>query len=114
MSEKYRIRTLDRSREERIFNADTQSDVIAKVTRYLINEKNLINKISPLPYTMGQMERAIINDEPKYPDGERDMIQYRKVGDYYLDTHASRETKKRQVLHLAAECDVDVYFQGDW
>lgn len=96
------------------FSDDVQSDVMSEVVSYLIDNYDLIPEIEPLPYIPGR-EKAIINDEPSSPHDEEAMRVPRELsGDYYLETHANKEGKKRTVRTLAKECGLETTFVGKW
>lgn len=96
------------------FSDDIQSDVMAQTVSYLIESYDLISEIEPLPYIPGR-EKAIINNEPSSPHDEDAMRVPRELSDdYYLETHANKEGKKRTVRALAGECGLEVVFSGEW
>ena len=96
------------------FVDDNQSDVMADAVGHLIEERDLISKLEPLPFVPGR-KNAIINDEPVHPDGEREMEVYRELpGGYYLCTKLGKSQKSRYVDRLADECGLDVDFEGRW
>lgn len=81
---------------------------------HLIENHESIDGIEPLPYIPGR-EKAIINDTPTSPHDEDAMRASREVtGGYYLDTHANKEGKKREVKRLAEKCGLSTRFEGDW
>jgi len=97
-----------------LFDGDNQSKVMAEVVNYLIQNQDLISKISPLPYIPGR-EKAIINDEPASPHDEQAMRHFQElVQDYYLDTHMDKKTKKRHIRGVVDRCGLDVEFSGEW
>lgn len=102
-----------RNGETRSFEGHTQTFVMVEFVEYLIKEHRLLEKIS-LPYSPGEMTRAILNSEPKYADGVKEMVRYRKVGDVYLDTLTNSEGKQRQIWSMASECGLSVQFEGRW
>ena len=96
------------------FSDNIQSDVMAEVVSYLIENYDMISEIEPLPYIPGR-EKAIINDEPSSPhDKDAMRVPRELIGGYYLETHANKEGKKRTVRALAGECGLEVAFAGEW
>ncbi|MDG5821060.1 hypothetical protein, partial [Natronococcus sp. A-GB7] len=96
------------------FGGDNQSDTMEKTVNYLVENYGLISEIGPMPYIPGR-EKAIINETPTSPHDEEAMRTYRELSNgYYLDTHASKETKIRTIGRLADECDLEVEFEGEW
>lgn len=95
--------------------ASNQTDAMAKAVNHLIEHHDLISQIEPLPFTPGR-KKALINTQPTYPDGEEEMRTYREVGGgkYYLDTHASKVQKKRDLQRLADQCGVEIDTEGEW
>lgn len=92
------------------FEAGTQSDAIAEAVEYLIEKCGLLDEIS-LPYVPGN-KKAILNTEPRHPDGSK-MTGFRKIhGDYYLDTHMNKRGKEKELNRLSAKCGLKVDF--DW
>lgn len=90
------------------FKAGNQSDAMAKAVEYLLERKDLLDKIS-LPYVPGR-KKAILNDEPRHPDGSK-MTGFREVyGDYCLDTHMSKRGKEKELNRLAVKCSLEVDF----
>lgn len=93
---------------------EDQSQVMANAVNYLIQEHNLIERISPLPYVPGR-KKAVINNQPTYPDSEEHMRHYKKLeGGYYLDTHYKKEDKIRRMREIARECGLSAQFEGEW
>lgn len=95
--------------------APNQTDAMARAVNYLIEHHDLISQIEPLPFTPGR-KKALINTQPTYPDGEQEMRTYRELsgGEYYLDTHASKEGKKRGLQQLADRCGIEIDTEGEW
>ena len=95
-------------------SSENQSDVMAGVTNYLIENHDLISEIQPLPYVPGT-KRALINTEPTHPaDGEQ-MRTYRELTNgTYLHTTFDKRTKKHHLQRLAKKCDVELEFDGSW
>ncbi|WP_430504669.1 hypothetical protein [Haloparvum sp. PAK95] len=89
-----------------------QAEVMADVVNFLIREYNLINRIS-IPYVV--KKKALINNQPTYPDGNERMRHYKELSrGFYLDTHYKKEDKVRRLEELASECNLQVEFEGDW
>jgi hypothetical protein len=88
---------------------------MAKAVDYLVNQHDLISQIEPLPYVPGR-KKALINTQPTYPDGEQEMRQPWELngGKYYLDTHAGKEQKKRDLQRLADQCGLEIDTEGGW
>lgn len=96
------------------FVGDNQSEAMAEVVSYLIENDDLISEIGPIPYVPGQ-KNALINDQPMHPDGEREMRTYRELtDDYYLFTSFNKQDKKRHLRRFANECDLGIQFEGEW
>ncbi|ELZ25894.1 type I restriction enzyme HsdR N-terminal domain-containing protein [Natrinema limicola] len=95
-------------------SGENQTDALHEAVNYLIENHDLISKIEPLPYIPGR-EKAIINDEPTSPHDEEAMRVYRELPDSnYIDTHMSKEGKKRHLRKLTERCDLEVEFAGEW
>ena len=89
-------------------DGDTQADTMAKAVGFLVKERGLLDTVS-VPYVPGD-KKAILNDDPKHPNGE-EMRGHRQIsGGYYLDTHASKEQKERRLRQLAGNCGLGVVF----
>jgi hypothetical protein len=96
------------------FADDTQSDAMADAVNYLIEDHSLISEIEPLPYIPGR-EKAIINDTPTSPHDDEAMRAYRELSySSFLDTHDSKEGKKRTLFGLAEKCRLEAEFEGGW
>jgi len=96
------------------FSDELQSELMKEVVDYLIIEYNLISEISPLPYVPGK-KKAIINDQPRHPDGEGEMRNYKTLSNgYYIDTHMNASGKKRIISPLADICGIGVEYDGEW
>lgn len=90
------------------FEASTQSDAMAEAVEYLIDECGLLDRIS-LPYVPGN-KKAILNTEPRHPDGSK-MTGFREIhGDYYLDTHMNKRGKEKELNRLSVKCGLEVNF----
>ncbi|ELY61468.1 Restriction endonuclease, type I, EcoRI, R subunit/Type III [Natronococcus amylolyticus DSM 10524] len=96
------------------FSDTVQSDVMAGVVNYLLENYDLSSEIEPLPYIPGR-KKAIINDEPSSPHDEQAMRNHRELsGGHYLDTHMSGKNKKRYLQRFAEMCGLDASFAGEW
>jgi hypothetical protein len=106
LSESYTVEIVQDGSVIETFEDSVQSDLIASVVDYLIQDYDLISTIQPLPYIPAE-KRAIINDEPTYNDSQ--MKQPRELeGGYYLEVNLSWGQKKREMERLADACDVEV------
>lgn len=95
------------------FAGDTQTEAMAAVVDFLINEHQLIDAISPLPFVPGK-KNAMLHDQPVHPTGS-EMRFYQEVGDgYYLNANLSKDAKKRQLRRFSDLCDVSITFDGEW
>ena len=114
-SDKYIIHVSDYERRIKTFGEEgekDQAEVMADVVNFLIKEYDLIDQIS-VPYVV--QKKALLNDQPTYPDGNEKMRHYKELlGGYYLDTHYKKEDKRRRLEELAAECNLHVGFEGAW
>jgi len=96
------------------FVSDNQSDVMAECVDYLIENHDLVDRISPLPYVPGR-NKAIINSEPTSPHDPEAMRNSRALtGGYFLDTHMNKRRKRRVLERLAEKCGLAVEFDGSW
>ena len=96
------------------FTTDNQTDAMVEAVDHLIDNRDLLSKIEPLPYIPGR-EKAIINDEPTSPHNEDAMIVSRELTQgYYIDTNMNKEAKQRHLERLAKKCNVDINFRGAW
>lgn len=96
------------------FADDNQSDLMAEVVNYLIENHDLISELEPIPYVPGQ-KNALINDQPTHPDGEREMRTYRELTEgYCLFTSFNKGDKKRHLESFAEKCGLDLQFEGSW
>lgn len=97
-----------------VFGDTVQSDVMAEVVSYLIENYGLISEIEPLPYIPGR-EKAIINHEPSSPHDEKAMRNYRELSEgSYLDTHMSAKNKKSYLRRFAEMSGLEASFAGEW
>lgn len=114
MSGEYIIKIQDDETTLTTFSDNNQSDVMANAVKFLTRDHDLIAKIEPLPYIPGR-EKAIINESPTSPHDEDAMRTYRELNQgYYLDTHMSKDSKKRHLRRLANKCGLEVEFEGGW
>jgi len=96
-----------------IFGDNYQSDVMADVVGYLIENHELIPEMDSIPYVPGS-KNAVINDSPVHPDG-REMETYRELpGGHYLFTNLSKDDKMRYVRRFAEKCNLEVEFKNGW
>lgn len=115
MTSMYRATLFNDDSEIATFKKSTQSDVVLDVVEFLIEQYDLPEKVSPLPFSPGRFKRSLLNTEAFYPDGEREMVRCRRTDSgYYVDTLASAEDKKSQLERLVEECDISIRFSGDW
>jgi predicted type IV restriction endonuclease len=90
------------------FQARTQSDAMAEAVGHLIDQHDLLDRIS-LPYVPGN-KKAILNTETHHSNGS-EMRGFREVyGGYYLDTHMSKRGKEKELKRLAGKCGLEVSF----
>jgi hypothetical protein len=88
------------------FTDSVQSDLMASIVNYLIQNHDLISAIEPLPYIPAK-NRAIVNDEPTYNDKE--MKQARELEqEYYLEVNLSWDQKQRELGRMAEACGVEI------
>lgn len=93
---------------------DTQSDLMGRVTSYLLREHDLVSKIEPLPYVPGK-SKPIVDTRTERPDEGVEMRRFKELdGGYYLNTHHNADGKKRTLRRLAEKCGLDVRFSGEW
>lgn len=91
-------------------SGDNQTEVMVKATNYLINEHDLIQRIS-IPWVPGR-KKAIINDRPNWDHADP---AYKSLdGGYFLDTKINSSGKQREIKRMATECRLDASFKGDW
>lgn len=92
--------------------SNSQSDVMANAVDVMVKAYDLLNKIE-IPYMSGY-KNALINNQPKHPDG-RDMERPKKIsGGYYLATKMSAKQKKDHIEDLADQCGAKVEFVRGW
>lgn len=101
--------TLRKGEKEYKINEDYQVDAMKEAVYLLIVEFGLLEQIS-LPYVMKQ--RALLNSSPEHPDGF-EMASYKKIADgCFLNVDMPGRTKTAQLIRMASECDVDIYFEN--
>lgn len=88
-----------------VFADDSQTDLMAKVVDYLINEHGLIEAYEPLPYVPGK-KIAMLNDSPKHPTGD-EMRLFREVGGKYYQcarnsTYLHIQVRRYYILFLSS------------
>jgi predicted type IV restriction endonuclease len=89
-----------------VFGNSVQSDLMASVVNYLIQNHDLISAIEPLPYIPGN-KRAIVNDKPTH-NGDK-MKSHRELNQgYYLEVNLSWNQKKREMKRMAGACGVEI------
>ncbi len=90
------------------FEERNQSDAMEAVANYLIEEHDLIGRIS-IPYFpgTGRGDRALINNTPTHPD-ESEMGTYRELNDgYYILTKLDAPAKRRYLNELTQRCGLN-------
>ena len=87
------------------FEDAVQSDLLAAVVDYLIQNYDLISAIEPLPYIPGK-KRAIVSSEPTYDDTEMAQPRETEQG-YYLEVNLSWEQKQREIKRMAQACGLE-------
>jgi hypothetical protein len=94
---------------------DVQSEAVGSLVNYLIGEEGLMDEIE-IPYIpgTGQGSRALLNNEPKHPNGSDMRGQQRVSGGYYLLTNLSSEDKKRYVSELPEKVGLECNFSENW
>jgi len=104
--ETYSVEIIQDKNTIETFDNSIQSDLMASIVNYLIQNHDLISAIEPLPYIPAK-KRAIINDEPTYND--RQMKQPRELEEgYYLEVNLSWGQKKREMERLADACGLEI------
>lgn len=96
-------------------SGQVQSEVIAEVVDFLIQQKDLLEEIK-LPYVAGtgRGTQALVNTEPVHTDGS-EMRTYKELSDgAYLHTTLSANSKMRYIPQLAEEIGLKCEFSGDW
>jgi hypothetical protein len=106
LSDSYSVEIVQGGNVIETFEDSVQSDLMASVVNYLVENYDLISAIEPLPYIPAK-KRAIINDEPTYND--RQMKQPRELEEgYYLEVNLSWGQKKREMERLADGCGLEI------
>lgn len=111
----YMIRLTRNGGEVHRVVADKQSEAMGSLVNYLVGEEGLMDEID-IPYIpgTGQGSRALLNDEPKHPNGSEMRGEQRVSGGYYLLTNLSAEDKKRYVSELPEKVGLECEFSGSW
>lgn len=110
-SDVYSIEIVQNGDSIATFEDSVQSDLMASVVAYLLQNHDLISEVEPLPYIPGK-KRAIINDEPTY-NGE-EMAQPRELEQgYYVEMNLSWDQKKREMERLADDCSLGITIDRD-
>lgn len=91
------------------FTNSSQSEAMVAVAEFLVEERNFLDNIS-VPYSPGRRESPLLDSI----QGELHGQEHEVGSDHYVDTLANRETKKRNIERLAAECGLSVEFGGEW
>lgn len=91
----------------------SQGTIMATVANYLIRNRNLIDRITSLPY-VPRGKKALINDSPTRTDGNRMRAYEDLVEGYYIDTHYDASSKIERINDLAQKCGLNAEFNGDW
>jgi hypothetical protein len=105
-SESYTVEIVQDGNIIETFEDSVQSDLIASVFDYLIQDYDIIPAVQPLPYIPAE-KRAIIHNTPTYNGTE--MAQPRELGEgYYLEVNLSWGQKKREMERLADACGLEV------
>jgi hypothetical protein len=79
------------------------------VVEFLIEEEGLLDRIS-LPYSPGRRRSPLLGIIQDDLDSQKHEIS----SEYYVDTLANRETKKRNIERITAECGLSVEFGQKW
>ena len=100
-----------KSGEEVVYESTntSQSDSMVAIVEFLIEEREILDEIS-LPYSPGRRKSPLLDNI----QGDLHGQEHEVSSDYYVDTLANRETKKKNIKRLAAECDLSVDFEGEW
>ena len=106
LSESYTVEIVQDGNVIETFEDSVQSELIASVVAYFIQDHGLISAVQPLPYIPAE-KRAIIHDAPSY--NGREMAQPRELDEgYYLEVNLSWGQKKREMKRLSDICGVEV------
>lgn len=109
LSDSYSVEIVQGGNVIETFEDSVQSDLMASVVNYLVENYDLISAIEPLPYIPAK-KRAIINDEPTYND--RQMKQPRELEQgYYLEVNLSWDQKQREIERLADACGLETIIE---
>lgn len=96
--------------------ADSQAGAFAEAVEVLIREYGLADYLAEngeMPYVPGH--RAILNTEPRNPDGS-EMRRPKEVvdGRYYVMTAYPKKQKKRYLEKFADRLGVEISFERGW
>jgi predicted type IV restriction endonuclease len=106
LSDTYVVEIVQQKDVIETFENPVQSDLMASIVNYLIQNHDLISAIEPLPYIPAE-KRAIIHDTPTYND--RQMKQPRELEEgHFLEVNLSWNQKKREMKRLADACGLEV------
>ncbi|MGQ4556773.1 type I restriction enzyme HsdR N-terminal domain-containing protein [Halobellus sp. GM3] len=111
----YVIRVTRNGDEIHRVNEKMQSESVASLVNYLIEEEELLDEIE-IPYIpgTGRGSRALLNDTPEHPNGKQMKGNQRMSGGYYLLTHLSSKDKKRYISELSKKVGLGCEFTGKW
>ena len=88
------------------FEERNQSDAMEHVAEYLIEEFDLLDRVS-IPYIPGRGDRALLNTTSAHPDGSQ-MDAFRELDNgYYILTKLDSSSKRRYLNKLAQECGLN-------
>lgn len=100
------VEILDGDSVIQTFEERNQSDAMEHVAEYLIEEFDLLDRIS-IPYIPGQGDRALLNTTSTHPDGSQ-MDAFRELDNgYYILTKLDSSSKRRHLNTLAQECGLN-------
>ena len=90
-----------------------QADVFGEAVETLIEDYGLAEKLD-LPYVPGY-KNAVLNDEPRNPNGE-EMERTRSIagGEYYITTQPTKEQKRDYLNEFAQLTGVTIDFENGW
>lgn len=112
-SASYSLEFLGPDGREYSFSASMQADIFQEVIEMLIEEYDLSSEIN-IPFVPGY-KNAILNDEPRHPDGS-EMERNRSIsgGDYYISTAPTKEKKVEYLDEFAETVGGDIKFGTGW
>lgn len=92
---------------------NTQADVFADTIEVLI-EKYELNEILDFPFVPGY-KNAVVNDEPRHPNGE-EMERNRAIvgGEYYVSTQPTKDQKKGYLKEFEQLTGATITFEKGW